>query len=86
MRKQPKRQVSFPRWENVRTIVLLFESDFIENNPVVRRMAERLVKTETDKNVILLGYADKICGIKEASGNVEQIKRLISLASITNHK
>ena len=59
LRKQPKRQVSFPHWENVRTIVLLFESDFIEKNPVVRRMAERLVKTETDKNVILLGYADK---------------------------
>lgn len=31
-------------------------------------------------------HPDKICGIKEASGNVEQIKRLINLSSITHHQ
>lgn len=59
LRKQPKRQVSFPRWENVRTIVLLYESDYTEKNPVVRRLADCITKQETDKSVILLGYADK---------------------------
>lgn len=59
LRRQPKRQVHFPRWENVRTVVLLFKSDLIEKNPVIHRLADRLTKEETDKNVILLEYADK---------------------------
>ncbi|MBQ0118279.1 MAG: hypothetical protein MJZ88_02020 [Paludibacteraceae bacterium] len=59
LRRQPKRQVHFPRWENVRTIVILFESDLIEKNPTVRRLAERLSTEEADKNVTLLGYVDK---------------------------
>lgn len=59
LRRQPKRQVSFPHWDDVRTVVLLFESDYIEKNPVVHRLANRLSKDETDKNVILIGYADK---------------------------
>lgn len=59
LRKQPKRKVSFPRWENVHTIVLLFESDYVEKNPVIRHLANRFVTEETDKSITLLGYADK---------------------------
>ncbi len=34
---------------------------------------------------IYRAFPDKIMGVKEASGNVEQIKRLINLASLTPH-
>lgn len=55
--KEPKREVIFPQFDNVRSVLVLFESDFTEKNPVIKSIAEQL--RQEDKDVVLWGYCDK---------------------------
>ena len=49
--KEPKREVIFPQFDNVRSVLVLFESDFTEKNPVIKSIAEQL--RQEDKDVVL---------------------------------
>lgn len=57
LRKQPSRQAVFPNYENVRSVLVLYESDFIEKNTVVKAIRDELLTQ--DKDVVLWGYCDK---------------------------
>ncbi|MBO4665324.1 MAG: hypothetical protein J5612_00450 [Paludibacteraceae bacterium] len=56
-RKMPKQQAVFPKYEDVRSVLILYESDLSEKNTVVKAVREHLL-TE-DKDVVLWGYCDK---------------------------
>lgn len=55
--KQPERNVVFPDFNNVRSVLVLFESDLLEKNTVVKSIANELGKE--DKDVVLWGYCEK---------------------------
>ncbi len=57
LRKQPERQAVFPKYDNVRSVLVLYESDFIEKNTVVKAIRDELLKQ--DKDVVLWGFCDK---------------------------
>ena len=57
LRKQPVHQSVFPKYENVRSVLVLFESDFSEKNTVVKSIRDTLLTQ--DKDVVLWGYCDK---------------------------
>lgn len=56
-RKQPARQAVFPKYEDVRSILILFESDLLERNGVVKSIRDELLTQ--DKDIVLWGYCDK---------------------------
>lgn len=71
LRKQPKRQKRFPHYNEVRNVLILFESDIMERNIEVKAIRDQLM--EQDKDVVLLGYADK----KEVSSPILPQSRIL---------
>lgn len=57
LRKQGKRQKRFPHYNEVRNVLILFESDMMERNMEIKAVRDQLL--EQDKDVVLLGYVDK---------------------------
>jgi len=57
LRKQPARQAVFPKYEDVRSVLVLYESDVLERNTIVKAIRDELLKQ--DKDVVLWGYCDK---------------------------
>ncbi len=55
--KQPQREVAFPRFDEVRSVLILFESDLIERNDTIKAIAQDLA--QYDKDVVLWGYCPK---------------------------
>ncbi len=55
--KQPERDVSFPNFNNVRSVLVLFESNLNEENPIIMSINDQLRKE--DKDVVMWGYCDK---------------------------
>lgn len=56
-RKTPKQQAVFPKYENVRSVLVLYESDLSEKNTVVKAIRDELLTQ--DKDVVLWGFCDK---------------------------
>ncbi len=56
-RKQPARQAIFPDFENVRSVLVLYESDLLEKNMVVKALRDELIRM--DKDAVIWGYCDK---------------------------
>jgi len=56
-RQQPARQAIFPKYDEVRSILILFESDMIEKNDLIKSIRGELLTQ--DKDVVLWGYCDK---------------------------
>ena len=57
LRKQPARQAVFPKYENVRSVLVLYESDLSEKNADVKAIRDELLLQ--DKDVVLWGFCDK---------------------------
>lgn len=57
LRKQPARQAIFPRFDDVRSVLVLYESDLSEKNTVVKALRDELILE--NKDVVLWGYCDK---------------------------
>ncbi len=55
-RKHAAKSHSFPTWENVQTVLLLFESDITEKNLQVKQLAKEL--QQQGKDVTAWGYVD----------------------------
>ena len=55
--KQPEREVVFPNFDTVRSVLVLFESDMEEQNEIIKSIANELRKE--DKDVVLWGYCEK---------------------------
>lgn len=55
--QQAPRQVLFRNYQDIKTILVIYESDYTEQNAVIKRLRETLEKE--GKDVSLLGYADK---------------------------
>ena len=56
-RKQPKPHAIFPKYEDVRSVLVLYESDYTEKNVVIKAIRDELLAQ--DKDVVLWGYCDK---------------------------
>ena len=56
-RKQPAREAVFPDFKNVRSVLVLFESEWREQNAFVYAIAQKLI--DEDKDVVSWGYCDK---------------------------
>ncbi|MBQ1874887.1 MAG: hypothetical protein II144_04275 [Paludibacteraceae bacterium] len=57
-RRQPARRASFPHYDQVRSVLVIFESDLLEDNRVVTETIRKKLLAD-DKDVVLLGYAPK---------------------------
>jgi hypothetical protein len=57
-RRQPKRCTRFPHYDQVRSVLLVYESDILEQNQVVADTICRQLLAD-DKDVVLLGYVRK---------------------------
>lgn len=55
--QQAKREVSFPIYENVNSVLVIYDSDITEKNPDIREINRRLL--QDNKQVTLLGYVDR---------------------------
>ena len=57
LRKEASRQAVFPKYENVRSVLLLYESEMSEKNTTVKSIRDYLLAQ--DKDVVLWGFCDK---------------------------
>lgn len=57
-RRQPKRTTRFPHYDQVRSVLVIYESDILESNQVVTDTIRRQLLAD-DKDVVLLGYVRK---------------------------
>lgn len=48
---------TFPHYENVRGILIIYESDLMEKNPFIRNLRDQLL--QNNKDAVLWGYVDK---------------------------
>ena len=55
--KQPKREVKWEQWNNVRNILVLYESDWTERNVVIKQLRDSMLLE--DKDVTIWGFVDK---------------------------
>lgn len=57
LKKQPARQAIFPNYDDIRSIIILFESDYQEKNAVIKGIRDELLAQ--DKDVVLWGFCAK---------------------------
>jgi len=57
LRKQPARQAVFPHFDDVRSVLILYESDLSEKNTIVKALRDELILE--NKDVVLWGYCNK---------------------------
>ena len=57
LKKQQARETRFPQYDQVKDILLLYESSLTEKNPAITGLAKRL--QQEGKDVTTWGYADK---------------------------
>ena len=56
LRKNKKQSCAFPHWEDVRTVLLLFESDLTEKNLQIKQLVKEL--QQEGKEVTAWGFVD----------------------------
>jgi len=54
---QPARSVAYPKWEEVSSVLVLYESEWTERNPELRSIVQQM--QEQDKKVVSWGYLKK---------------------------
>lgn len=57
MRKLPIRSANYRQWDDIHSIIIFYESDYLERNEVVRRLLKEL--QDMNKSVNLIGYLAK---------------------------
>lgn len=57
LKKQPPRNIRFPHYEDVKDILLIYESDIMEKNTAIKEIARKL--QDEGKNVTTWGYVDR---------------------------
>ena len=57
LKKQPPRSTRFPHYEEVKDILLIYESDIMEKNAAIKEIARKL--QDEGKNVTTWGYVDR---------------------------
>lgn len=77
LRKTEVPTAAFPDYKNIRSVLILFESDPIEKNAEILQMRDELL--QQDKDVVLLGYVEK----KEITSLVLPQRRILGLNDIT---
>ncbi len=77
LRRNPLSSVGFPHYENIRSVLILFESDLLEKNTTILALRDRLL--QEDKDVVLLGYAPK----KDISSLILPQRRILGLRDVT---
>ena len=56
-RQQSVREVRFPKWDKVRSVLLVYDSDLMEKNADIREITRRLLLE--DKQVSMLGFVER---------------------------
>ncbi len=77
IRKQAPRQVLFLNYQDIKTVLIVYESDGTGQNTVIKRLRDDLVKD--GKDVALLGYVDK----KDITSLVSPESRIIGKKDLT---
>ena len=77
IKKQAPRQVLFQNYKDIKTILIVYESEYTEQNAIIKRLRDDLVKD--GKDVSLLGYVDK----KEIISLVLPKSRIIGKKNLT---
>lgn len=77
LKRQPQRHATFPDYDNIRSVLILFESDFQERNLTIKAFKEQLSKEE--KEVVIWGYVDK----KDISSAILPYSRIIGKNDVT---
>lgn len=75
--RHQRKEAGFPRYENIRSVIILYESDWQEKNPMVKEMRDALLAD--DKDVVLWGYVDK----KEVTTAILPQSRILGSKNIT---
>lgn len=75
--KNPVEQAPFPKYEEIRSVLILFESDPVEKNSVIMKLRDTLL--QDDKDVVLLGFADK----KGIQSLILPQRRILGLRDLT---
>jgi len=57
VRRQPRRNVAYPRWKDVSSVFILYESEWTERNPQIRAIVQQL--QEKDKQIVAWGWLKK---------------------------
>lgn len=55
--RHKRNEAAFPRYENIRSVFILYESDWMEKNPSIKEMRDLLLAD--DKDVVMWGYVQK---------------------------
>lgn len=76
-RRHPAKDTAFPDYENVRSVLILFESDPLEKNTAILELRDRLL--QEDKDVVLWGFAPK----KEIASLILPQRRILGLGDQT---
>ena len=71
--RQAKKSRSFPDFEKVKTVLLVFESDAEERNTQIMQLAKEL--REAGKKVMAWGYTDKKKALTQATGSLRILSR-----------
>lgn len=77
LRKTEVQAAAFPDYQNIRSVLILFESDPVEKNADILKIRDELL--QQDKDIVLLGYAEK----KEITSLVLPQRRILGLNDIT---
>ena len=77
IRKQAPRQVLFLNYQDIKTVLIVYESDGTGQNTVIKRLRDDLAKD--GKDVALLGYVDK----KDITSLVSPESRIIGKKDLT---
>ena len=77
LRHLPARQAKWIEWEQVRNILVLYESDYTEQNTVIKHLRDSILAE--DKDATLWGYVDK----KEITSLILPQSRILGAKNIT---
>ncbi|MGN0236179.1 MAG: DUF6913 domain-containing protein [Paludibacteraceae bacterium] len=72
-RRQPKRDAKWPHWEDMKHVLVLYESDLVEKNPAIRTIRTELQKHHID--AVFWGYVPK----KEVQSAVLPQSRIVGM-------
>lgn len=55
--RHQRKEAAFPQYDDMRSVMILYESDWMEKNPAIREIRDRLLVD--NKDVVTWGYVEK---------------------------
>ena len=77
LHRQQPRTVSFPHWEKVQNVLIIYESDLIERNSLIKEIVRNML--QEDKNVVIWGFVNK----KDITSPILPQSRVLGLRDLT---